>query len=247
MEALPNVFQYSYNEIVECGKDFEMRGKWGERVFGNSNPIVLELGCGKGEYAVGLARQYPEKNFIGVDIKGARMWHGANEAHSDGVKNCIFLRTGINVIDRFFEPNEVSEIWITFADPQMKKVNKRLTSTLFMRLYQNVLVDGGTIHLKTDSNFLYTYTRLMAEASALPIEVATPNLYEEFADNEEYAVMLSIRTYYERQWIARGIDIKYLRFALPSNAQLVEPDVEIEYDDYRSFGRQKRSELDMGF
>ena len=242
MEQLPNVFQLSYNDIVKTGAQFEMRGHWGERYFGNDNPIVLELGCGKGEYAVGLARQYPEKNFIGIDIKGARMWTGATEAYQSGLKNCAFLRTGINAIEHFFAPGEVSEIWITFADPQMKKVNKRLTSTYFMGLYKKVLIDGGLVHLKSDSNFLFTYTRLMAEASGLPINVVTENLYRDVTDDP----VLEIKTYYERQWLARGIDIKYIQFRLPADAELVEPDVEIEYDEYRSFGRKKRSELDMG-
>lgn len=246
MEQLPNVFQYSYNEIVECGEMFEMRGHWGERVFKNNNPIVLELGCGKGEYAVGLARRYPNKNFIGVDIKGARMWWGAKEAYSDGLMNCAFLRTGINVIDHFFEKGEVSEIWITFADPQMKKLNKRLTSTHFLNLYKKILVDNGTIRLKSDSNFLYTYTKLVAEASSLPILEFTDNLYVDFADKPQYVEMLDIKTYYERQWIARGLDIKYIAFLLSNDAILIEPNVEIEYDDYRSFGRKKRSELDLG-
>ena len=242
MEQLPNVFQLSYNDIVKTGAQFEMRGHWGERYFGNDNPIVLELGCGKGEYAVGLARQYPDKNFIGIDIKGARMWTGATEAYQLGLKNCAFLRTGINAIEHFFAPREVSEIWITFADPQMKKVNKRLTSTYFMGLYKKVLIDGGLVHLKSDSNFLFTYTRLMAEASGLPINVVTENLYRDVTDDP----VLEIKTYYERQWLARGIDIKYIQFRLPAETELVEPDVEIEYDEYRSFGRKKRSELDMG-
>ncbi|MBO8440204.1 MAG: tRNA (guanosine(46)-N7)-methyltransferase TrmB [bacterium] len=242
MDALPNVFQLSYNEILHDGATFPMRGRWRDGYFHNANPIVLELGCGKGEYTVGLARRFPDKNFIGIDIKGARMWTGATEAHACGMRNVAFLRTGINAIEHFFMPGEVNEIWITFADPQMKKVNKRLTSTYFLSLYKKVLVDGGTVHLKTDSNFLYTYTRLMAEKSGLPIEVATANLYSEIGDDP----ILSIKTYYERQWLARGIDIKYLRFRLPSAAQLAEPDVEIEFDTYRSYGRQKRSELDMG-
>lgn len=241
MDTLPNVYQISYNEAVLGGVEFEMRGKWNSRHFGNDNPIVLELGCGKGEYAVGLARRFPDKNFIGVDIKGCRMWTGAREAYDSGLANCAFLRTGINAIDHLFAPGEVSEIWITFADPQMKKLNKRLTSTYFMGLYSRILKPGGTIHLKTDSLFLYTYTRLMAEASALPIITATENLYRDITDNP----ILEIKTYYERQWLARGIDIKYLEFTLPENPTLIEPNVEIELDEYRSFGRKKRSELNF--
>lgn len=170
------------------------------------------------------------------------MWTGAKLAHEQGLKNCAFLRTGINAVNCFFAPDEVSEIWITFADPQMKKVNKRLTSTYFISLYKQILRDNGIIHLKSDSMFLYTYTKLMAEKSNLPIIVATDNLYNEITDDP----IMEIKTYYERQWLARGINIKYLQFALPKNSTLTEPDVEIEYDEYRSFGRKKRSELDMG-
>lgn len=242
METLPNVYQVSYNDVVLGGKKFELCGEWGEKHFGNDNPIVLELGCGKGEYASELARLFPEKNFIGIDIKGARMWTGAKTAYDEGLANCAFLRTGINAIDHLFAPNEVSEIWITFADPQMKKLNKRLTSTYFVTLYSRILRPNGVIHLKTDSMFLYTYTRLMAEASGLPILCATENLYRDITDNP----ILGIKTYYERQWLARGIDIKYLQFSLPQGADLREPNVEIDFDDYRSFGRKKRSELDMG-
>lgn len=242
METLPNVFQMSYNEVMLSGVEFDLKGRWGKVFFGNDNPIVLELGCGKGEYAVGLARRFPDKNFIGVDIKGSRMWTGAKEAYESKLANCAFLRTGINAIHCFFAPDEVSEIWITFADPQMKKVNKRLTSTYFMGLYKRILKDGGLVHLKSDSNFLFTYTRLMAEASGLPIRVCTDNLYRDIENNP----VLDIKTYYERQWLARGLDIKYLQFEVPRMSVLVEPCVEIDFDDYRSFGRQKRSELDMG-
>ncbi len=241
MERLDNVFQLSYNEIVKDGAVFEMKGKWGEMYFGNSNPIVLELGCGKGEYTVGLARMYPDKNFIGIDIKGSRMWSGATEAMSEGLGNVAFVRTGINAIEHFFGENEVSEIWITFADPQMKKVNKRLTSTYFMGLYKKLMKDGGLVHLKTDSMFLYTYTLLMVEGSGMDVRVKADDLYAEF-DSREF----DIKTYYEQQWIARGIAIKYLQFVLTKDADLKEPDVEIEYDEYRSFGRKKRSELESG-
>ena len=148
--------------VVECPMaaimqdEFPLRGRWHEDFFHNQNPIVLELGCGRGEYTVGLGRQQPSKNFIGVDIKGARMWTGAKEALLNDMKNVGFLRTNIEFIQRFFAPGEVSEIWLTFSDPQMKKVTKRLTSTYFLERYRQFLCDGGLIHLKTDSNFLYT-------------------------------------------------------------------------------------------
>lgn len=243
MAEYPHVFEYPYSVVDNV--PFEGKGEWHE-FFGNQNPIVLELGCGRGEYTVGLARLYPEKNFIGVDIKGARMWTGATESMREGLKNVAFLRTNIELIDRFFEPDEVQEIWLTFSDPQMKKVTKRLTSTFFMNRYRKFLVDGGLIHLKTDSNFLFTYTNYMVEKNTLPVEFSTTDLYHsvlaEHPDTEE-ARILSIQTYYEQQWIDRGLNIKYLRFRLPHAGELQEPEVEIELDDYRSYNRSKRSGL----
>jgi len=157
MEEFPHVFQVSSHAVRE-GARFDMRGKWNEVFFKNEKPIVLELGCGKGEYTVGLGKLYPEKNFIGVDIKGARLWTGAKESFEKGMKNVAFLRTNIEMIHYFFAENEVSEIWLTFPDPQMKKVTKRLTATNFMKSYQQFVKDDGVIHLKTDSNFMFTYT-----------------------------------------------------------------------------------------
>ena len=148
METFKNVFQYPYGVISEV--PFEMRGHWREQYFHNDNPIVLELGCGKGEYTVGLARVYPNINFIGVDIKGARIYTGAKQALEEGLDNVAFLRTSIEIIDRFFSEDEVQEIWLTFSDPQMKNVHKRLTSTFFMNRYRHFLIDGGIVHLKTD-------------------------------------------------------------------------------------------------
>ncbi|MBQ5380719.1 MAG: tRNA (guanosine(46)-N7)-methyltransferase TrmB, partial [Paraprevotella sp.] len=205
------------------------------------------LGCGRGEYTVGLARLYPEKNFIGVDIKGARMWTGATEALKEGLPNVAFLRTNIEIIDRFFAAGEVSEIWLTFSDPQMKKVTKRLTSTYFMERYRRFLKDEGMVHLKTDSNFLFTYTTYMVEKNSLPVEFTTTDLYHsvlaEHPDTEE-ARILGIQTYYEQQWLDRGLNIKYMRFLLPHAGELIEPEVEIELDDYRSYNRSKRSGLE---
>ncbi len=237
MASYPHVFEYPFSVVEDV--PFEMRGRWCEQFFRNNHPIVLELGCGRGEYAVGLARRYPECNFIGVDIKGARMWSGATEALHEGLTNVAFLRTNIEIIDRFFAPGEVQEIWLTFSDPQMKKATKRLTSTYFLQRYRRFLVDGGLIHLKTDSNFLFTYTRFVAEVNHLPVEACTEDLY----GDEQSSIDLSIRTYYEQQWLSRGLTIKYMRFRLPAAAPLVEPDVEIELDDYRSYNREKRSSL----
>ena len=219
-----------------------MKGRWNEQFFHNDNPIVLELGCGKGEYAVGLARRFPDKNYVGIDCKGARMWTGAKEATAEGITNVAFLRTDIELINHFFAPGEVSEIWITFADPQMKKVNKRLTSTYFLSIYKNILAENGKIHLKTDSNFLFTYTSLVAEVNNFNVRKKCDDIYSD----ENRDDVLNIKTYYERQWLSRGKTIKYLQFELPHSDRFVEPEVEIEFDDYRSYGRQKRSELDMG-
>ena len=242
METFSNVFQYPFSVIENV--PFEMKGHWREQYFHNDNPIVLELGCGKGEYTVELARLYPQVNFIGVDIKGARMHKGAKEALTAGLSNVAFLRTNIEIIDRFFAKDEVQDIWLTFSDPQMKNPRKRLTSTYFMNRYRHFLVDGGLIHLKTDSNFLFTYTTYMVEASRLPLLFRTEDLYHTDGIDEETRKILSIQTFYEAQWIARGLNIRYMKFHLPQQGELVEPDVEIPLDDYRSFHRDKRSSLE---
>ena len=234
--------------VVECPmaavmqEEFPLQGRWHEDFFHNGNPIVLELGCGRGEYTVGLGRQKPTTNFIGVDIKGARMWTGAKDALQSGMKNVGFLRTNIEFIHRFFAPDEVSEIWLTFSDPQMKKVTKRLTSTYFLERYRHFLIDGGLIHLKTDSNFLFTYTEEMLKANGIGVEFKTRNLYSPSSSKEGLGEEASsIQTYYESMWQARGIDIKYLCFRLPQGVPLVEPEVEIPLDEYRSYSREKRS------
>ena len=242
METYENVFQYPYSVVEHV--PFEMQGHWHEQYFHNDNPIVLELGCGKGEYTVGLAKRYPDMNFIGVDIKGARMWTGATQAIKEGLRNVAFLRTNIEIIDRFFAPDEVTEIWLTFSDPQMKNPRKRLTSTYFMNRYRRFLIDGGLIHLKTDSNFLFTYTTYMVEKNQLPLILRTNDLYSENSENSEFSEAASIQTYYEQMWIDRGLNIKYMKFHLPHDGELVEPDIEIPLDDYRSYRRDKRSSLD---
>lgn len=231
METFDNVFQYPFATLQDKG--FPLKGKWQSDFFKNNNPIVLELGCGKGEYAVGLARKFSDYNFIGVDIKGARMWTGAKQAVEQGLKNVAFLRTNIELIAHFFESGEVSEIWITFPDPQMKKVTKRLTSTRFMELYRQILKPEGLVHLKTDSPFLYTYTDAMVSLNRLETLVNTDDLYHSgLADD-----ILEIRTFYEQQWLDRGLTIKYIKFKLDHTTELSEPEIEIEEDTYRSFSR----------
>ncbi len=241
METFSNVFQYPFSVVENV--PFEMKGHWREQYFKNNHPVVLELGCGKGEYTVELARLYPEMNFIGVDIKGARMWTGAKQALEAGLKNVAFLRTNIEIIDRFFAESEVQEIWLTFSDPQMKNAHKRLTSTFFLNRYRKFLVDGGIVHLKTDSNFLFTYTTCMVKENKLPVVFSTEDLYHTEGLDEETHKILSIQTYYESMWIERGLNIRYMKFLLPQQGELVEPEVDIPLDDYRSYHRPKRSSL----
>lgn len=233
METFGNVIQVPYKELKENG--FNLKGKWNSEFFQNDNPIVIELGCGKGEYTVGLAKQLPEKNFIGIDIKGARIWKGAKESWSNGMKNVGFLRTNIEILDSFFSKDEISEIWITFPDPQMKKVRKRLTSTRFIELYRRFLKPKGVIHLKTDSDFLFNYTVEMLKINGIEPEICTYDLYNSELENK----FLRIKTFYEQQWLERGKSIKYLKYKA-DNKKLTEPDTEIEYDDYKSFGREYR-------
>ena len=235
MEEIDLVLQFPFSRLEAEG--FPLRGKWHSEFFHNDHPIVLELGCGKGEYTVGLARLFPDKNFIGIDIKGARMWTGATAARDEGLTNVAFLRTSIELIASFFAPGEVAEIWITFPDPQMKKVRKRLTSTRFMELYRKVLgPEGGIIHLKTDSPFLFAYTSMMTEHNSLEILESTSDLYATHAPDDP---ILGIRTHYEQQWLGRGLTIKYHSFRLDAATPLSEPPQadEIQPDTYRSYSR----------
>ncbi len=234
LEDNPLVLQYPFREVLE--KPFPLKGRWCADFFGNGNPIVLELGCGKGEYTVGLARRFPDKNYIGIDIKGARIWSGATAAMQAGMRNVAFVRTSIELLDAFFAPGEVAEIWITFPDPQMKKVNKRLTGTRFTVLYRKILAPDGCIHLKTDSPFLYTYTKMMVEYNGLAVEADTADLYATLSPDDP---ILNIRTHYERQWLDRGLSIKYLCYRPGTASTLAEPPGadDIAPDTYRSYSR----------
>ncbi|MBS4062449.1 MAG: tRNA (guanosine(46)-N7)-methyltransferase TrmB [Bacteroidetes bacterium] len=209
-ETFDNLFQLSYEQLYQ--EDFHLKGKWSKEFFKNDNPIILELGCGKGEYTIGLARQKPDCNFIGVDIKGARLWRGLKTAHEQNMKNVAFLRTRIELINNYFSENEVSEIWITFPDPQPRnsREKKRLTSPRFLERYRHFLKKDGVIHLKTDSDLLYQYTMDSLEAHSNPVEYHTEDLY---AIAEEMEVK-QIRTFYEQIWLGQGLKIKYIRFGL---------------------------------
>lgn len=233
MERFENVIQVPYKKLQQ--ENFYLKEKWATQFFENENPIILELGCGKGEYTVELAEINPDKNFIGVDIKGARMYIGAKQALDKNLKNVAFLRTNIEIINQFFGDDEVAEIWLTFPDPQMKKTRKRLTSASFLNLYKQFLKTDGIVHLKTDSNFQFTYTSALVHLNEFEILEETDNLYESEILNET----LQIKTFYEKQWLSRGITIKYIAFKLSDN-NFTEPDIEIEHDEYRSFGRSAK-------
>lgn len=219
MATYPNVIEPAFDEVFRT--DFRLKGLWAKNVFMNDCPIVLELGCGKGEYTVALARKYPEKNLIGVDIKGSRMWVGATDALQRHLSNVSFLRTRIEFIASCFARNEVSEIWITFPDPQSQqsRANKRLTSARFLNSYRQILRSGGIIHLKTDSQSLYDYTCNVLDVNHIPVLTSTSNLYQS-KDTDD---ILSVQTHYEKLFMSKGFSIKYLKFALPENITLQEP------------------------
>jgi len=221
MATFSNVVQPAFDEVF--GKDFHLKGNWNGRFFKNGYPIVLELGCGKGEYTTGLARRFPQKNFIGIDIKGARMWKGARTALAGNLNNVAFLRTHIEMIGSFFGTDEIDEIWITFPDPQLKKERKRLTSSRFLNTYSNFLKKGGLIHLKTDNAVLYQYTLDLARFNQLPVKVNTRDLYHSGIDSD----ILGIQTFYERQFLDKGMKITYLCFELTDGKKIEEqPDEE---------------------
>ena len=204
-----NVIQPAIRDI--SGKDHAIKGRWHKELFKNENPIVLELGCGKGEYTVGLANSLPENNFIGIDIKGARMWRGAKTANEQNLPNVAFLRTRIEFINSFFSEDEVDEIWITFPDPYPggRNSNKRLTSPWFLNNYRQFLKNKALIHLKTDNKELYNFTFDVLKNNDLEIIFSTRDLHSEKTDK-----ILSIRTHYEKIFMDAGQKINYLSFRL---------------------------------
>ena len=209
MAEYPNVFQPSFEELKS---GFSIQGKWRSEVFKNDNPLVVELGCGKGEYSVGLAKKYPKKNFLGIDIKGARVWKGASDANNEGISNVAFLRTRIEFIEYCFAKSEVDEIWITFPDPQIKKkrAKNRLTHPVFLERYSNILQDKGLIHLKTDSQFLHGYTLGIIEGHQHHLEDAEHDIYNAVLQREN----MEIKTHYEQLFLEKNMPITYLRFRL---------------------------------
>ena len=215
IKTFPNVFQFP--------KD--MAGKWNS-FFKNDNPITLELACGKGEYAVGLGQLYPQRNFIGIDLKGNRIWVGAKKALQTGLTNVAFIRTQIDPVPEYFAENEVSEIWITFPDPQlrMSKAKKRLTHPKFLRLYKQFLIPGGLIHLKTDSPELYRFTKTVVEMYGCPVHTDIDNVFAQQQISEE----LKIKTHYESLDIAGSNRIHYLCFSLPENLPGQDKDAELK-------------------
>ena len=208
------VFEPPLEKAVE-GVEFEHKGRWREDVFGNDHPIVLELGCGKGEYTVGQGRKYPEKNFVGIDIKGHRFWRGAKTANQEGLKNVAFLRTRIEFIDRFFAPGEVDEVWITFSDPQPKdeKGTKRITSSIFIERYKKFLKPGSIVHVKSDSPLLYELSKESYLEAGYDILVDSQDVYGELVNrvDPELRELLEIKTFYEQMWLEEGRKIHYIQ------------------------------------
>jgi tRNA (guanine-N7-)-methyltransferase len=205
--TFPHLFQPGYHDIEE---DFRLSSRWGKDFFSNPNPIILELGCGKGEYTVGLAEKYPEKNFIGIDFKGARLWRGAKTVQEKNLKNVAFIRTRADHLNKFFGPGEISEIWITFPDPQPGKKRKRLTAPVFLDRYKIFLCPEGILHLKTDDLDFYNYTLEILGQYHHPILFSTDDLYHSGFSED----VISIRTFYENMWLEIGKKICYIKFKL---------------------------------
>lgn len=209
-ETFHNVYQPTREEVLQ---GYKLRGEWNREVFKNDHPVVLELGCGKGEYTVGLARRFPEKNFIGIDIKGARFWRGAKTAIEEGVQNAVFLRTQIELIEYAFAESEVDEIWITFPDPQIKykRTKHRMTNQEFLERYKKILKPEGLVHLKTDSEFMHGYTLGLLHGQGHEVLYANHHVYK---NEGAPAEVLEIQTFYEQQYLEQDKAITYIRFRL---------------------------------
>jgi len=212
-ETFSNMFQYTYDQVKN---GFFLKGKWQKEFFKNSNPIIVELACGKGEYTVGLAKRYPDKNFIGIDIKGARIWQGLVNAKEQSLNNVAFIRTRIDQIGFYFDKEELDEIWITFPDPQPRRIKekKRLTSHQFLARYKTLLKENHIIHLKTDNIIFYDFTMDVIKEGKHHLLYENEDIYGSELDNE----VTQIQTFYEKIWLANGVKIKYLEFRINKDA-----------------------------
>jgi len=224
LNTFDRVIQAPFEEVFN--KDHSLKGFWCSDLFKNDGPLVLELGCGKGEYTVGLARTRPQINYMGLDIKGARIWTGARTAYDEGLENVAFIRTRIDFISSFFAREEVDELWITFPDPQekLRVRKKRLTGAAFLNKYRLFLKDGGLVHLKTDNRALYLDTLELVRYNDLSVEQMSDDIYSEDWDDET----VSIQTYYEKHFLEEGLPIHYLRFRLPVHREIIALPYEVE-------------------
>lgn len=217
-----SLVQPEFDEIFK--KDYKLKGNWAKDFFGNEKPIVVEMGCGRGEYSVELGKYSPDKNFIGIDIKGARLWRGAKTVTEEAISNVAFLRTRIEFIESFFANGEISELWITFPDPQLRKtrVKKRLTAPEFLKMYAKFLRTDGCIHLKTDSQHLHEYTKVVASENGLKVMECCNDIYP----NADKFVpeLCSIQTTYEKRYLKEGLAITYIKFSLGERVEFVKPE-----------------------
>ena len=218
LATFERVFEPTLQDAID-GKDFEFRGYWAQKVFGNDNPIVLELGCGKGEYTIAQARNNVDCNFIGVDIKGQRVWRGAKTINDEDIRNVAFLRTRIEFIDRYFAPDEISGIWLTFSDPQPKdeKGTKRITSSHFIeKRYRNILKPGSLIHVKSDSPLVYALSKESYEEANYQINYDSADVYGELIHRvpDDLKELLNVKTFYEQMWLEEGRKIHYLQIQI---------------------------------
>ena len=237
-------------------RDHAIKGRWGEEMFGNDHPIVLELGCGKGEYTIALAEKHPEINYIGVDIKGARLWKGAKYATENALPNVAFLRTRIEFIEAFFGPGEVSEIWLTFSDPQLRgSENSRLSSPLFLERYRKFLKPGGIVHLKTDSRFLYEYTSAVCRVNSLTILASGTDIYHQGVmpgpdrvsetpdqvGGDGWAAVTQVQTFYEKMFLEMGLPITYMAFCIDHEGPYAFPGEAFDHDYWLEAEGPRRS------
>lgn len=234
-ESFSCLLQPSSRDVLADGfenlRDHSIKGHWNGNMFASEAPLIVELGCGKGEYTVDLARRRPDRNYIGVDIKGARLWRGAKTATEAEMGNVAFLRTRIEFINAFFSQSEVSQIWLTFSDPQPKSENSRLSSPLFLERYRKMLVPGGIVHLKTDSRLLHEYTKAVVEVNSLKMLACTEDLYScsknDFVgcglEDDDVAALFEVRTFYEKMFMDKGFNITYLSFVIDHSGPYVHP------------------------